>query len=43
MKSTATIYPAEKTLMYKLLKTQLLGLIDGVPHISANPQMHPHF
>lgn len=36
MKSTATIYPAEKTLMYKLLKTQLLGLIDGVPHISAN-------
>lgn len=29
-------YPTEKPLMYKLLKTQLQGLIDGVPHTLAN-------
>lgn len=29
-------YPTEKTLLYKLLKTQLTGLIDGVPHRLAN-------
>ncbi len=31
-----TTYPAEKPLMYRLLKTQLLALIDGVPHRTAN-------
>lgn len=31
-----TSYPAEKALMYRLLKTQLIGLIDGVPHLTAN-------
>lgn len=31
-----TTYPAEKVLMYRLLKTQLIGLIDGVPHLTAN-------
>lgn len=31
-----TTYPEEKSLMYRLLKTQLLALIDGVPHITAN-------
>lgn len=29
-------YPAEKPLMYRILKTQLTGLVDGVPHITAN-------
>lgn len=36
MKSETIIYPTEKPLMYKLLKTQLQGLIDGVPHTLAN-------
>lgn len=31
-----TTYPEEKSLMYRLLRTQLLGLIDGVPHTTAN-------
>ena len=31
-----TTYPEEKSLMYRLLKTQLLALIDGVPHLTAN-------
>lgn len=31
-----TAYPAEKPFMYRLLKTQLTGLLDGVPHITAN-------
>lgn len=31
-----TTYPKEKSLMYRLLRTQLLGLIDGVPHTTAN-------
>lgn len=31
-----TTYPTEKPLMYRLLKTQLLALIDGVPHRTAN-------
>ena len=31
-----TTYPAEKPLMYRLLKTQLTALIDGVPHLTAN-------
>ena len=29
-------YPTEKPLMYRILKTQLTGLVDGVPHITAN-------
>lgn len=31
-----TTYPAEKPLMYRLLKTQLTALIDGVPYPTAN-------
>ena len=31
-----TTYPAEKPLMYRLLKTQLTALIDGVPYLTAN-------
>lgn len=31
-----TTYPKEKPLMYRLLKTQLIALIDGVPHRTAN-------
>lgn len=31
-----TAYPAEKPLMYRILKAQLTGLVDGVPHITAN-------
>ena len=31
-----TTYPKEKSLMYRLLRTQLLVLIDGVPHTTAN-------
>lgn len=31
-----TTYPAEKPLMYRLIKTQLTALIDGVPHLTAN-------
>ena len=29
-------YPADKLSMYRILKTQLQGLIDGVPHKTAN-------
>lgn len=36
MKLTPITYPTEKPLMYKLLKTQLKGLIDGIPHTIAN-------
>ena len=31
-----TTDPAEKPLMYRLLKTQLTALIDGVPYLTAN-------
>ena len=31
-----TAYPEEKSLMYRLLKTQLIGLVDGVSHLTAN-------
>lgn len=31
-----TTYPEEKSLMYRLLKTQLIGLVDGVSHLTAN-------
>ena len=36
MKQIATTYPDDKTLMYRLLRTQLTGLVDGVPHLTAN-------
>lgn len=36
MKQISTAYPTEKSLMYKLLRTQLIGLIDGVPHPISN-------
>lgn len=36
MKQIATTYPDDKALMYRLLRTQLTGLIDGVPHLTAN-------
>lgn len=36
MEFKSIAYPAEKTQLYKLLKTQLTGLIDGVPHSLAN-------
>ena len=29
-------YPAEKTALYRLLRTQLQGLTDGVPYLLAN-------
>ena len=29
-------YPADKPSLYRLLRTQLLGLIDGIPHRIAN-------
>lgn len=29
-------YPDDKKQMYRLLKTQLTGLVDGVPHRTAN-------
>lgn len=32
----STAYPEEKSLMYRLLKTQLIGLVDNVPHLTAN-------
>ena len=36
MKQIAITYPDDKTLMYRLLRTQLTGLVDGVPHLTAN-------
>lgn len=36
MKSSNFEYPADKPSMYRILKVQLQGLIDGVPHITAN-------
>lgn len=36
MKQITTTYPDDKTFMYRLLRTQLTGLIDGVPHLTAN-------
>lgn len=36
MEFKSIAYPAEKTQLYKLLKTQLTGLIDGVPHSLAD-------
>lgn len=36
MKQITTTYPDDKTFMYRLLRTQLTGLIDGIPHLTAN-------
>lgn len=36
MKSMAFQYPIDKTAMYRILNTQLIGLIDGIPHRIAN-------
>lgn len=36
MKSETFQYPTDKTSMYRILKTQLQGLIDGIPHLTAN-------
>lgn len=36
MKTTSMTYPAEKTALYRLLRTQLQGLTDGVPYLLAN-------
>ncbi len=36
MESGTFEYPGSKTAMYDILKTQLQGLIDGVPHLTAN-------
>lgn len=36
MKSETIQYPTDKTAMYRILKTQLQGLIDGIPYPTAN-------
>lgn len=36
MESHTFQYPNDKTAMYRILKTQLQGLTDGVPHLTAN-------
>lgn len=36
MQSEAFEYPNDKAAMYHVLKTQLQGLTDGVPHLTAN-------
>ncbi|MEW4411600.1 GAF domain-containing protein [Clostridium sp. AN503] len=36
MQSVAFEYPHDKAAMYHILKTQLQGLTDGVPHLTAN-------
>ncbi len=36
MKTTSMTYPAEKKALYRLLRTQLQGLTDGVPCLLAN-------
>ncbi len=36
MKTTSITYPAEKKALYRLLRTQLQGLTDGVPYLLAN-------
>lgn len=36
MKSSNFEYPADKASMYRILKVQLQGLIDGIPHLTAN-------
>ena len=29
-------YPADKSMLYRILSTQLKGLIDGIPHLTSN-------
>lgn len=36
MKTTSMTYPAEKKALYRLLRTQLQGLTDGIPYLLAN-------
>ena len=36
MNTTNITYPAEKRSLYRLLRTQLQGLTDGVPYLLAN-------
>ena len=36
MKTASMTYPAEKKALYRLLRTQLQGLTDGVPYLLAN-------
>jgi L-methionine (R)-S-oxide reductase len=36
MQSEAFKYPEDKLAMYRILKTQLQGLTDGVLHLTAN-------
>ncbi|WP_461815915.1 GAF domain-containing protein [Faecalimonas sp.] len=36
MKHVNITYPTEKKKLYSLLKTQLIALTDGVPHVLAN-------
>ena len=36
MKTTSMTYPAEKKALYRLLRTQLQGLTDGVPYLLAS-------
>ena len=36
MKTKSMTYPAEKKALYRLLRTQLQGLTDGVPYLLAN-------
>lgn len=36
MKEVSKIYPVEKKDLYRLLRTRLMGLVDGVPHLTAN-------
>lgn len=36
MKTTSMTYPAEKKALYRLLRTQLQGLTEGVPYLLAN-------
>ena len=36
MNTTNITYPAEKRSLYRLLRTQLQGLTDGVPYMLAN-------
>ena len=36
MKTASMTYPAEKKALYRLLRTQLQGLTEGVPYLLAN-------
>lgn len=36
MKQNVFSYPDDKEMMYRILRTQLQGLIDGIPHKIAN-------